>query len=125
LSVELEEALRRYRPSGPPAGLRDRALGRDDVGRPFQGRRWREWLAPAAAAAAAFLLYALTDSAHRRVISATSPADGDRETAIAETAVDLGGDDSARLEAERLITAMGSTGVDPQFQGTAIEESTP
>ena len=69
-------------------------------------------------------LYALTDSTHRRVISATSPKDGERERAIAEIAVDLGGDEHARVEAERLIRAIEAAGVDAQTQDTvAIEES--
>ena len=122
--MDLEEALRRYRPSGPPAELRDRVLSSGAVGRPRQGRRLADWIYPLAAAAAAMTLYALTDSSHRRVISATSPKDGERERAIAELAVDLGGDEHARLEAERLIRAIEAAGVDAQTQDTvAIEES--
>ena len=122
--MDLEEALRRYRPSGPPAELRDRLLSPDTVGRHRHGRRLADWIYPLAAAAAAMTLYALTDSTHRRVMSATSPADTEREAAIAEIAVDLGGDDRARLEAERLIRAIEAAAVDAQTQDTvAIEES--
>lgn len=115
---ELEALLRRYRPAGPTADLRGRAI--------YPSRpQWRQWLLPATAAAAAVLFYALTDSTHRRVISATSPSDAAREKAIAEIAIDLGGDESARLAAERLIVAIESTSVDPRSQGTdAIEEMT-
>ena len=123
--MDLEEALRRYRPSGPPAELRGRVLSGEPVGRPFHGRHWLDWFYPIAAAAAAMMFYALTDSTHRRVMAATTSANADRETAIAETAVDLGGDDSARLEAERLIRAIEATAlVDQQVQGTlSFEEA--
>ena len=122
--MDLEETLRRYRPSGSPAELRDRVLGGEPVGRPFQGRHWRGWLYPIAAAAAAMTFYALTDSTHRRVMLATSPADTEREAAIAEIAVDLGGDDRARLEAERLVRAIEPADTEAHEQGTvAIEES--
>jgi len=120
---ELEALLARYRPGGPPPELRDRVLGRrsQDAGRLSQGRRLREWIYPIAAAAAAIWLYALTDSTHRRVVAATSPVDADLEQAIAEMTVDLGGDDSARLLAERLIRAMESP--DAETPGIlAIEE---
>ena len=71
-------------------------------------------------------LYALTDSTHRRVMSATSSANAERETAIAEMAADLGGDETARLEAERLMRAIESAEADGQAQGTlAIGESFP
>jgi hypothetical protein len=126
LTVDLEEALRRYRPSGPPAELRGRVLGPDIVGRHRHGWRLADWIYPLAAAAAAMILYALTDSTHRRVIAATSPPTTEREAAIAETAVSLGGDERARLEAERLISAIEAAGVDAQARGTgAIEESIP
>jgi hypothetical protein len=122
----LEDVLRRYRPSGPPAELRNQVLGGDLVGRPFQGRRRRDWIYPIATAAAALTLYALTDSTHRRIMSATSTTDAEREAAVAEMTADLGGDDTARLEAERLIRAIESAArVDPQLQDTvAIEETT-
>lgn len=121
--MDLEKALRRYRPSGPPAELRNRALGRDAVARRLQGRRWRDWIYPLAGAAAAFVLYALTDSTHRHVLSVTSTADVERETAISELALDLGGDETARLVAERLVTSIESAGVDSR--GTsAVEEMT-
>ena len=119
--MDFEEALRRYRPSGPPAELRARALGRDAVGRRLQGRRSGSWIYPFAGAAAAFVLYALTDSTHRHVLSVTSTADAERETAIAELALDLGGDETARLVAERLVTSIESAGVDSR-DTAAVEE---
>ena len=104
---EFDQLLRRYRPSGPPEELRDRVL---EAGRPFQGRRpaW-EWAYPFAAAVAALIFYALTDSVERRVISATSYADLEREAAVVRITVELGGDDVARLQAEHLMRVIEST----------------
>ena len=126
MTVDFEEALRRYRPSGPPAELRDRVLSPDTAGRSRHGRRLADWLYPLAAAAAAMTFYALTDSTHRRVMSATSPAKAEREAAITQLAADLGGDETARLEAERLMRAIESADAGAQTPGTAaIEESIP
>jgi hypothetical protein len=114
----LEDILHRYRPAGPPPELRDRVV--------VPPPRWREWIYPIAAAAAAMTFYVLTDSTHRHLVSATSTADADLERAIADLTVDLGGDDTGRLMAERLIRGIESAGVDPQAQGiAAIEEMIP
>jgi hypothetical protein len=115
---ELEDLLRRYRPIGPSPELRHRVV------RPPS--HWRDWIYPIAAAAAAMTFYALTDSTHRRLISASSTADAERDAAVADMTEDLGGDDAARLEAERLIRAIESAArVDPQMQDiVAIEETT-
>ena len=67
--------------------------------------------------------YALTDSTHRRVMSRISTTDAEREMAVAELAVDLGGDDGARLAAERLIAWIESASVDSQRSGF-VEETT-
>ena len=81
-----------------------------DGGRPSQGRRpASEWVYPFAAAAAALIFYALTDSVERRVISATSNADLEREAAVVRMTVELGGDDVARLQAEHLMRVIEST----------------
>jgi hypothetical protein len=111
---ELDDLLRRYRPSGPPSDLRDRVLEVRrlvlDTGRPCQGRHpRREWAYPFAAAVAALIFYALTDSVERRVMSATSNADLQREAAVVRITVDLGGDDVARLQAEHLMQVIEST----------------
>jgi hypothetical protein len=118
---ELEDLLRRYRPAGPPPEFREQLTTavlraretdpgrprRTDVGRPFQGRRTvREWLLPAAAAAAAIIFYTLTASVQRQLIEAYDEQGGVRETAIAELTADLGGDDAARLQAEQVIAAI-------------------
>lgn len=122
--ADFEDVLRRYRPSGPPAELRGRVLSRIPVGRPFDDRRWRDWIYPIAAAAAAMTFYALTDSTHRRVIAATSAAEAEREAAVAALTVDLGGDQIARLAAERLIRVIESAPrVDQMPSPFAIEET--
>ncbi len=56
-----------------------------------------------AAAAAAFVFYALSDSVQRRLIDITSDDDKARETAVSEMATILGGDESARLQAEQMM----------------------
>ena len=111
---ELDDLLRRYRPSGPSSDLRDRAseVRRPvlQAGGPFQSQHPpREWAYPFAAAVAALIFYALTDSVERRVISATSNADLEREAAVVRITVELGGDDVARWQAEQLMRAIEST----------------
>jgi len=98
---ELEDLLKRYRPSGPPRELRDRCL---EV--PVHGRRAvREWLLPAAAAAAAVVFYVLASGVQRELLRVESD-DEAREAAIAAMTADLGGDDLARMQAERVMELM-------------------
>jgi hypothetical protein len=104
---ELEDLLKRYRPSGPPAELRGRVLGEEPVGRPSQGQRWREWLLPAAAAAAAVVFYVLGSGVQREMGRVESSEEA-REAAIAAMTANLGGDDLARMHAERLMNLMES-----------------
>ena len=93
---ELEEFLKRYQPSGPPGELRDRCLGVD-------GRRAvREWLLPAAAAAAAVVFYVLASGVQREVLRMAGSTEA-REAAIAAMTAELGGDDLARMQAERVM----------------------
>lgn len=108
---ELEDLLRRYRPAGPPAELRARAM---DVGRPFNGRHAvRDWLLPIATAAAAIIFYALADSVQRQMIEPAADAEG-REAAIAALAANLGGDEVARVQAEHVMTLIDqSSGLEP------------
>jgi hypothetical protein len=122
LTVDLEEALRRYRPPDPPAELRGRVLGRESARR--HDRWWREWSLPLAAAVAAVIFYALTDSMERHLISATSNADWEREAVVLRITVELGGDEVARLQAERLVRAIELTsGLDePAPIATSAEE---
>ena len=106
---QLETLLRRYRPIGPPPELRDRVI------RPRL--RWREWLLPTAAAAAAVVFYALTDATRRQFVNGPS-ADAAREVAVAELTTQLGGDEVARLQAEQVmneIDALRRVDQDPQW----------
>ena len=120
--MDLEDALRRYRPSGPPAELRGRVLGgesagrpsqSDPVGRPFQRRQWREWLLPAAAAAA-IVFYVLASGVQRDVLRVEGSNDA-REAAIAAIATGVGGDDLARLHAERMMNLIESQPGDARY----------
>jgi hypothetical protein len=103
---ELEDLLKRYRPSGPPAELRGRVLGGEPVGR-RQGRRWRQWFLPAAVAAAAVVFYVLASGVQREMGGVESHEEA-REAAIAAMTANLGGDDLARMHAERLMNLMES-----------------
>jgi hypothetical protein len=58
---------------------------------------------PLAAAAAAIIFYALTDSVQRQMIEPYGEADVVRQTAISTLAADLGGDVAARVQAEQVI----------------------
>ena len=97
--MDLEEALRRYRPSGPPRELRDRCVVADGQ------RSVREWLLPAAAAAAALVFYLLGSGVQREVLRVEASDEG-REAAIAAMTNELGGDSLARIQAERVMNVM-------------------
>lgn len=100
---ELENLLKRYRPSGPPRELRDRCLGA-----PVDGRHAvREWLLPAAAAAAAIVFYVLASGVQRELLRVDSSNEA-REAAIAAMTAELGGDELARMQAERVMNRMES-----------------
>ena len=103
----IEDLLRRYRPAGPPDGLRDRVLGRStqEAAQPL-GRRRREWLFPFAAAVAAVVFYVLASTVQRDVLMRTANDDVDREKKVAALTADFGGDDVARLQAERVMRAI-------------------
>ena len=96
MTVDLEAALRRYRPSGPPRGLRERCVAADDR------RAVPEWLLPAAAAVAALVFYGLASGVQRDLLQVEVGNEA-REAAIAAIATDLGGDDLARMQAERVM----------------------
>jgi hypothetical protein len=96
---ELEDRLRRYRPTGPPKDLRARVIA--TAGRPPQ-RRWM-WMPSVAAAAAAFTFYVLAASARRDLAGELSRTDPNRDAIIRALAADLGGDEEARQVAARLV----------------------
>ena len=106
--MDLEEALRCYRPSGPPRELRDRCVAVDDR------RAIREWLLPAAAAAAAVLFYVLASGVQREALRAEGN-DEARDAAIAAMAAELGGDDLARMQAERVMNLMENQRRDDRY----------
>ncbi len=117
MNDDVEDRLRRYRPSAPPPALRDRALQaaaapgtRADVARPVvsgvagpvQGRV-REWLPATLAASIAIAFYLLASSARANVATNFVPADDARGAMVADLASQLGGDAAAQAEAERLM----------------------
>jgi hypothetical protein len=89
---ELDDLLRRYRPTGPPPDLEASVIGRS------QDRRAWPW----AVAAAALLFATVAFHAATPRIVAGDPASAQWEDAVRETAAALGGDGEA-LDAARLI----------------------
>jgi hypothetical protein len=97
----IEDLLRRYRPAGPPNGLRGRVL---IAGHAADGRRTvHEWMLPLGAAAASLVFYLLANGVQRDLLITAASDHGDREAAVAALTADLGGDDIARLQAERFL----------------------
>ena len=68
---DMEELLKRYRPLGPPAGLRARVTARG--GAPDAGRSIVGWLLVAATLVCAVLFYALAAREHRRMVMRIPP----------------------------------------------------
>jgi hypothetical protein len=97
---ELENLLSRYHPAGPPPELRDRV--RDAV-RSDRGRSWREWLPALAAAAAGVFFHVMASGVRSEVSARTSAIDESRAAILTDLAEQLGGDDRARAEAERIV----------------------
>ena len=103
---DVEDRLRGYRPAGPPPELRDRVVQATLVARPFEGRAFlRDWLPPAIAASVAIIFHLLASSARADVASRFADADRAREAMVADLASQLGGDELARENAERLVEA--------------------
>lgn len=91
---ELEHLLRRYRPSQPPARLRDRIVS--------QSTSLRVW--PWAAAAAMLLVSALTLRVAAQREAGRVDLGADPSAAfVADLADALGGDAAARQQAESLV----------------------
>jgi hypothetical protein len=92
---ELETTLRRYRPAGPPAELRERILATPN-------RRTWPW---AGAAAALLLSTQLVDSAARRQVAEASEVMGPGAATLVanDLAERLGGDEPARELAELIV----------------------
>ena len=102
---ELEERLRRYRPVGPPAGLRARVVAVAQT----PARRRLLWLPSVAAAAAAVVFYVLAASARRDLSDELRPRDPRPEAIARALAAELGGDEASRALAARLIELNGVT----------------
>jgi hypothetical protein len=96
---ELEERLRRYRPVGPPPGLRARVV----VDARTPARRRLAWLPSVAAAAAAVAFYVLAASARRDLSDELKTRDPRPEAIAGALAAELGGDEASRAVAARLI----------------------
>jgi hypothetical protein len=112
MNRDIEDRLRKYRPSGPAPELRDRVLRTMEgavVARPFQGldRRvfLREWLPATLAATVAIIFHLLASNAHDDVASRLGDADRAHEAIVTELATQLGGDEFARQSAEQLVEA--------------------
>ena len=105
----LEERLKRYRPAGPPSGLRARVLDRRQTATPL-----REWL-PAAVAAAAIVVFSLLSlNARKELAASMTVVTEQRERRVTALATALGGGVFAEMEAERLIYAEGERTIDSQ-----------
>ncbi|MEP7309313.1 MAG: hypothetical protein ABJA98_27735 [Acidobacteriota bacterium] len=110
---ELEERLRRYRPVGPPPGLRARVVGPART----PARRRLAWLPCAAAAAVAITFYSLAAGVRREVAAEISKEETRREAIVQTLTADLGGGVEAATVAARLVDlneATASAGVDRQ-----------
>jgi hypothetical protein len=106
---EIEERLRRYRPAGPPADLRERSLlahGRhhDSRSASLQARQvWWQLAAAAALVVAALLLQSATARIDRRIALVTAPAYEADEKRMDDLVRELGGDPSARILAGAIL----------------------
>jgi hypothetical protein len=109
---DVEDLLRKYRPSGPPPAFRARVVGAVRGASRATAGRLLEWLPAAAAAAAAIVFYTLGAGAHREVAAHLQRVDADRTAAISGLADALGGSDYARDEAARVIDDSGRDAVD-------------
>ena len=112
---EIEERLRRYRPVGPPAELRQNVFGRvrlqADQGRdsrrvrlqPDRSGVWWELAAAAVLFATALLLQSATARVDHRIVLVTAPAHEADEKRMDDLVRELGGDPSARILAGAIV----------------------
>ena len=96
---ELEERLKRYRPVGPPLGLRARVVAPART----PARRRLAWLPSVAAAAAAVVFHVLAASARHDLADELGTRDPRPEAIARALAAELGGDEASRAVAARLI----------------------
>src|ERR1700688_2998260 len=106
---DIEDRLRRYRPAGPAPELRDQVMEVGRAARPSQeghGRlRLRDWVPAAIAASVAIIFHLLASNVRGDVSFRFASADRAREAMVMDLASELGGDELAREDAERLIEA--------------------
>jgi hypothetical protein len=98
---DLEDLLRRYRPAGPPRHFRGDLL--NTAAGVSRRRTAVEWLPPLGAAAAAAVFYVLTNSIERDLSESLMRSPDQYSEVIAAISEDLGGDDLARWQAERMM----------------------
>jgi hypothetical protein len=114
--IDFETRLKRYRPAGPPAGLRARVLGS-----PASQASWFWiWMPAALSSAAALVLVLLSANAHRDVMAQLAPESA-VDAAVNLVTAELGGGDTTRALVARLIE-LDQQSADAE-QGVATEES--
>ena len=101
---DLERALRRYRPVGPPPELRGQVTTR-------RRSSLVEWLPAVAAAALVVMLYGRSAHARGELMQRIAATQVAREAALNDLAISLGGDVQAHQEAERLSSLGEQTAV--------------
>ena len=99
---EIEERLRRYRPVGPPAALREKSI-RGVRLQPDRRGAWWELAAAAVLFAAALLLQSAAARVDRRIVLATAPAYDADESRMDDAVREFGGDPSARIFAGAIL----------------------
>ena len=99
---EIEERLRRYRPAGPSAELREKSM-RGVRLQPDRGGAWWQLAAAAALVVAALLLQSATVRIDRRIAQLIEPARGADERRLDDLTRELGGDPVARAIAEAML----------------------
>ena len=106
---DIEDRLRRYRPGGPAAELRGQVIEASRTARPSQDghrqMRLRDWVPAAIAASVVIIFHLLASNVRGDVSSRFASADRAREAMVTDLASELGGDERAREEAERLVEA--------------------
>ena len=93
---DIEKLIRRYRPVGPPPGLRGRVIGRRSS--------TADWAWPAAAAALAVVTVLLRAGASNAMLTALQPVDAAPQTAIVQAlAASLESEEHAYVLAETIV----------------------
>jgi hypothetical protein len=99
---EIEERLRRYRPAGPSAELREKSM-RGARLQPDRGGAWWQFAVAAALFVVALLLQSATARIDRRIAQLIEPARAADEKRLDDLTRELGGDPGARAIAEAML----------------------